>query len=99
MAFDNYWKSVSAALSQQKAASGSGSGNGGSVNGTKASKSAGHTQNYYATVNDIKELLAAGVPTIEIRKALEEGYKNREITRDEYTELFNLYALKNGMKE
>lgn len=101
MAFENYWNSVNAALSQQKSAASSKSAasGSGSVNGTKASKSAGHTQNYYATVNDIKELLAAGVPTIEIRKALEEGYKNHEITKDEYTELFNLYALKNGMKE
>lgn len=101
MAFDNYWKSVSAALSQQKAAaSGSGSGSGGSKGGTSGKKAvSGHTQNYYGAIDQLKELTAAGVPSTDIRKALEESYKAGEITRSEYTELFNLYALKNGMKE
>lgn len=97
MAFDNYWKGVSAALSQQKAAA---SGSGGSKGGTSGKKAvSGHTQNYYGAIDQLKELTAAGVPSTDIRKALEESYKAGEITRSEYTELFNLYALKNGMKE
>lgn len=97
MAFDNYWKSVNAALSQQKAAA---SGSGGSKGGTSGKKAvSGHTQNYYGAIDQLKELTAAGVPSTDIRKALEESYKAGEITRSEYTELFNLYALKNGMKE
>ena len=99
MAFDNYWKSVNAALSQQKAAASS-SGSGGSKGGTSGKKAvSGHTQNYYGAIDQLKELTAAGVPSTDIRKALEESYKAGEITRSEYTELFNLYALKNGMKE